>query len=151
MITQALTQLGNWAWPALGLVLLALELVAPGTFFMWLGLAALAVGAIAFFVDLGWQIELVLFGVLALVFVILGRRYFARRGDNNTDTPGLNARATSFVGRELTLHEPLVDGTGRVKIGDTLWRVEGPDMPAGTRARVTSARGGPLQVDRLEA
>lgn len=86
---------------------LGLELLAPGTFFMWLGLAALGVGAIAFFTDLSWQTEFVLFGVLALVFVIAGRRFFARQGDETTDTPGLNERGKSHLGREkISLAEP---------------------------------------------
>lgn len=117
---------------------------------MWLGLAALGVGAIAFFTDLSWQTEFVLFGVLALVFVIAGRRFFARQGDETTDTPGLNERGKSHLGREITLAEPLVGGTGRVKIGDTMWRIEGPDLPAGARVRVSAVRGAMLEVEHVQ-
>lgn len=150
MITQMFAQLGNWTWVVIGLVLLGLEVMVPGSFFMWLGLAALGVGVVTFFVDPGWHVELLLFGALALVFLVAGRRFFARRGDETNDTPGLNARADGFIGREVTLEEPLTGGTGRVKLGDTLWRVEGTDAPAGTKLKVVGARGGTLQVERSE-
>lgn len=146
MITQMFAQLGHWSWVVIGLALLGLEVLVPGSFFMWLGLAALGVGAVTFFVDVSWHVELLLFGALALVFILAGRRFFARRGDENNDTPGLNARADAFVGREVTLEEPIAGGTGRVKLGDTLWRVEGADAPAGTKLKVVGARGATLQV-----
>lgn len=151
MITQMFAQLGDWTWIVIGLALLGLEVLVPGSFFMWLGLAALGVGAVAFFFDPSWHVELLLFGVLALAFIIAGRRFFARRGDESNDTPGLNARAEAFVGREVILEEPLARGTGRVKLGDTLWRVEGDDAPAGTKLKVISARGGTLQVAPVDS
>lgn len=151
MITQMFAQLGDWTWIVIGLALLGLEVLVPGSFFMWLGLAALGVGAVAFFFDASWHVELLLFGVLALVFIIAGRKFFAQRGDESNDTPGLNARAEAFVGREVILEEPLASGIGRVKLGDTLWRVEGDDAPAGTKLKVISARGGTLQVAPVDS
>jgi hypothetical protein len=151
MITQMFAQLGDWTWIVIGLLLLGLEVLVPGSFFMWLGLAALGVGAITFFVDPSWHIELLLFGVLALLFIVAGRKFFALRGDETNDTPGLNARADAFVGREVVLDEPLAGGTGRVKLGDTLWRVEGADAPAGARLKVIGARGATLQVAPVDS
>lgn len=151
MITQMFAQLGDWTWIVIGLLLLGLEVLVPGSFFMWLGLAALGVGAITFFVDPSWHIELLLFGVLALIFIVAGRKFFALRGDETNDTPGLNARADAFVGREVVLDEPLAGGTGRVKLGDTLWRVEGADAPAGARLKVIGARGATLQVAPVDS
>lgn len=150
MIMQMFAQLGNWAWVVIGLALLALEIMVPGSFFMWLGLAALGVGLLTFFVDASWHVELLLFGALALVFILAGRKFFAKRGDDTNDTPGLNARADAFIGKQVTLEEPLTGGTGRVKLGDTLWRVEGEDAPSGTKLRITGARGATLQVERAE-
>ena len=42
MIAERSPRLGSWAWIILGLVLIGLELVAPGIFLIWLGLAAIA-------------------------------------------------------------------------------------------------------------
>ncbi|MEO0385657.1 MAG: NfeD family protein [Pseudomonadota bacterium] len=148
-MVEAFSELGEWTWITLGIALLGLELLAPGVFFMWLGIAAIAVGLVAFFNDMSWQVELILFAVFALTSIIAGRRFFARQGDETTDAPGLNERGKSYLGREITLDEPLVGGRGRVKLGDTLWRVEGPDLPAGARVRVAGARGATLQVEAL--
>lgn len=151
MTAQAFAQFGAWTWITLGIALLGLELLVPGSFLMWLGLAALGVGLVAFLLDLSWQMELVVFGVLALTFLFFGRRFFARRGDSSTDTPNLNDRAATHLGKQMVLGEPLSGGTGRVKLGDTMWRIEGPDLPAGTRVEVKATRGATLQVEPVQA
>ncbi len=81
MIINFLSQLGLWGWFVLGLVLLILEILAPGIFFIWFGLAALVTGVFAFLlgsvVGFGWQLQIVLFLVLAVIFVLAGRRVLA--------------------------------------------------------------------------
>jgi membrane protein implicated in regulation of membrane protease activity len=142
MLERIFAELGPWNWIALGFVLLALEIVAPGVFLLWIGLAALIVGALslmlwdaAFWV---WQAQVVVFLLLALVCAFAGKKVMSGRGDQ-TDQPLLNRRGDQLVGRTATLTEPIVDGRGRVKIGDTMWRVSGPDLPAGAKVRVKAA------------
>jgi membrane protein implicated in regulation of membrane protease activity len=142
MLERIFAELGPWNWIALGFVLLALEIVAPGVFLLWIGLAALIVGALslmlwdaAFWV---WQAQVVVFLLLALVCAFAGKKMMSGRGDQ-TDQPLLNRRGDQLVGRTATLTEPIVDGRGRVKIGDTMWRVSGPDLPAGAKVRVKAA------------
>ncbi len=142
--------LGVWNWFILAGVLFALELVAPGTFMLWLGFAAVAVGLISLFVDWGWQLQLIAFAVLSLVS-ILAWRWLGHRVEPVADRPFLNRRAEAFVGRVFTLEKPIVDGSGTVRIDDTVWRIMGPDTPAGSRVRVASADGTTLVVDRAEA
>lgn len=139
------TGLGPWNWIILGLILLGLELAAPGNFVVWFGLAALITGGIAFVADVGWQIEGLIFVVLAIVLVIGGRRYFAQRG-NQSERPFLNQRAMGLVGGTYVLDAPIVNGHGQVKIDDTNWRVVGPDLPSGARVKVVSADGAVLGV-----
>lgn len=142
MLIGFFSQLGPWNWIALGLVLLILEIVVPGVFLLWIGLAALIVGGLSLmFWDAGfwlWQVQVVLFLVLSLACALGGKRMMASRGDRS-DQPLLNRRGDQLVGRVATLTEPIVDGRGRVKIGDTMWRVSGPDLPAGTKVRVKAA------------
>ncbi|GLK54197.1 membrane protein implicated in regulation of membrane protease activity [Methylopila capsulata] len=146
MLVELIGGLGPWRWVVLGVALLAIELVAPGTVLLWLGLAAIAVGALAFLVDPGWQTEVLAFAVLGLAAAV-GWWFFGRR-DNAavSDRPLLNRRAHACVGRVLSLDEPLVDGAGRVRIDDTVWRATGPDLPAGARVRVMAAEGSTLKV-----
>ncbi len=141
--------LGPWIWWILGLVLLAAELAAPGVFLIWIGMAALVVGglSLAFWTDAwwSWQVQFLLFGVLSIVFAVGGRRIYAGRGDHS-DEPLLNRRGESLVGRTAVLAEPITEGHGRIRLGDTWWPVLGPDLPAGARVQVIEAHGRDLKV-----
>ncbi|WP_245294132.1 NfeD family protein [Methylobrevis pamukkalensis] len=140
--------LGPWAWWVFAAVLAGVEILLPGTFFIWFAAAAVVVGALALVVDLGWQAELLLFLLLAVVAALVGRRWYGTRSRPSDEAaPTLNDRAGGQVGRTALLEEPLVDGIGRIRLDDTVWRVEGPNLPAGTRVRIVSVRGGRLQVE----
>jgi inner membrane protein len=145
-----LAELGSWNWIILGIVLLALEIVAPGVFLLWIGVAALLTGTISLQLAetgfWGWQVQVLVFLVLSVVAVLVGRRFFSGRYVE-TDQPLLNRREAQLVGRTATLEEDIVDGRGRIRLGDTLWLVTGPDLPAGTRVRVASAANGELTVE----
>lgn len=138
--------LGVWNWFVLGAVLLAIEILAPGTFFLWFGLSAILVGAISVFVDWSWQAQIVLFAVLSVASVLMWRR-LGRKANEESDRPFLNRRPEGFVGRVITLEKPIVDGSGTVRIDDSVWRVRGPDAPAGSRIRVVAAEGALLVVE----
>jgi membrane protein implicated in regulation of membrane protease activity len=143
---EFIISLGPWAWIIAGVILFALEIALPGAFMMWLGIAAILVGAISLIVTVSWQMQCVLFAVFALASVPLWRR-FARKVDPQTDAPMLNRRTEALVGRTFTLEKPIVDGAGTVKIDDTIWRVQGPDAMAGSRVRVVRADGANLSVE----
>ncbi|HRN99908.1 MAG TPA: NfeD family protein [Nitrobacter sp.] len=148
-MVDLLASLGNWNWLILGLVLVGLELLTPGVFLFWLGLAAFLVGALSFALDPAWQTHLLMFAVFAAAAVPLWRR-MARRESGAAASPFLNRRAEALVGRVFTLERPIVDGTGIVRIDDTIWRVAGPDAPAGSRVRVVKADGASLTVAAAE-
>jgi hypothetical protein len=140
--------LGKWNWLILGGIFLLLELIAPGTFMLWLGLSALLVGLISLGVEWPWQYQLVAFALFALASIPLWRRV-ARRVEKPGDQPFLNRRADAFVGREFTLEKPITGGNGTVKIDDSIWRLAGPDCPAGSRVRVVRADAATLVVEPL--
>lgn len=139
------TEFGPWTWFILGGLLLLAELAMPGVFLLWFGLAALATGAIAYGVDLSWQTEVLIFAALAVVSVLVGRRV-TPGPDKASDRPFLNRRAEGYVGRIFVLDEPIQAEVGRVRINDTVWRIEGPDVPAGTSVKVVAADGATLKV-----
>lgn len=145
---DAVLSLGLWNWFILGALLLLLELFAPGAFMLWLGLAALAVGLISLAIDWSWQAQLVAFAVFSLALIPVWRR-FAPKVEQPSESPLLNRRAESYVGRVFTLEDPIVDGVGRVHIDDTIWRVSGPDSAAGSRVKVVRAEGPNLFVERV--
>ena len=145
-----LSALGIWNWFILGALLLGLEALLPGTFMLWFGLSALAVGLISLVVVWSWQAQLVAFSVLSIGAIVAWRRFSPKAPDAAPPVPFLNRRADGFVGRVFTLEKPIVDGAGSVKIGDTIWMVRGPDTPAGARVKVTAADGGTLVVAPAE-
>jgi len=151
MLMGILSDLGPWNWMLLGFVLLVLEIVLPGVFLLWIGIAAILTGALSLQLwDVSlwtWQVQVLVFLALSLISAYVGKRVTDARRDEETDEPLLNRRADQLVGRTAVLEEPILDGYGRIRLGDTIWRVAGPDLPAGTRVRVISAKGGELQVE----
>lgn len=145
-IQQAFEALGAaWSWVIGGLVLATAEILVPGIFLIWLGLAALATGLVTAAFPLPWQGQTLLFAALAVILAgvatALQRRRAARQGS------GLNRADRGLIGREAVLEAPIVEGTGRVRFDDTLWRVTGPDLPAGRRVRVIGISGTVLRVE----
>lgn len=150
MIHDLTSSLGPWSWWILGLILLAAELAAPGVFLIWIGAAAIIVGALSLMLwDTGfwsWQVQWLLFAVLSIVLALAGRRFYAGRRETS-DEPLLNRRGESLIGRTATLREPISEGRGRIHLDDTWWSVMGPDLPAGTRVKVVAANGRDLTVE----
>jgi membrane protein implicated in regulation of membrane protease activity len=149
MIESVVLELGPWNWIVLGCVLLALEIVVPGVFLLWIGIAALVTGAVSLlFWDAPWwlwQVQVVVFLMLSVIFAYGGSRLMRPRG-GDSDAPLLNRRSDTLIGKVATLTEPIKDGRGRVRIDDTMWRVTGPDLPIGTRVRVTAATATDLEL-----
>jgi inner membrane protein len=142
--------LGPWNWLIVAVVLLMLETVIPGVHFLWFGIAAAVVGALALSTGIVWQWQVLAF-VLLSVAVLFWVKRFARPDVAVSDLPDLNVRGQQYIGRSLVVEQAIENGRGRVRVGDTLWSAEGPDAPAGARVRVTGTRGTVLVVERAPA
>lgn len=145
-MTEMFSTLGTWNWLIFGFILMALELIAPGIFLFWLGLAALLVGLVSFGLHPTWQVQLLMFAVFAALAVPVWRKLAHSNRAASASHPFLNKRAEALVGRVFTLEKPIVDGFGTVRVDDTIWRVAGPDAPAGSRVKVVGASGANLTV-----
>lgn len=144
-----MTEVLFWHWWILAGILMVLEIVAPGVFLLWLGIAAAITGLIAYAVPaMDWQWEALIFALLSIV-IVWGWRSYQRRHPTETDLPMLNRRGEQYVGRRLSLDQPIVNGRGQVKVDDSTWRVEGADLPAGTAIVVTGVKGTILVVERV--
>jgi membrane protein implicated in regulation of membrane protease activity len=145
-MNEMFVTLGTWNWLIFGVILMALELIAPGVFLFWLGLAALLVGLLSFAFHPSWQVQILMFAVFAAAAVPVWRRVARSHAAGSNNSPFLNKRADALVGRVFTLEKPIVDGAGTVRIDDTIWRVAGPDAPAGSRVKIVQADGASLTV-----
>lgn len=145
-MAEMFSTLGTWNWLIFGFILMALELIAPGVFLFWFGLAALLVGLVSFALHPSWQSQLLMFAAFAVAAVPLWRRLSRSNREASQSNPYLNRRAAALVGRVFTLEKPIIDGSGTVRVDDTIWRVAGPDAPAGSRVKVVQVDGANLTV-----
>jgi len=141
---------GVWNWFIAGGILLGIEVLAPGTYMLWLGLSALLVGVISLVIDWPWQAQFIAFAVFSIASIPVWHRV-GRRVGKPDDQPFLNRRTEAFVGQVFTLDRPIQNGAGHIRVGDTVWRVTGPDSPAGKRVKVTRADGATLFVEPADA
>jgi len=141
--------IGGWSWLILGGLLLAIEVLAPGVFMLWLGLAAMITGVLTLLFSLGPQAQLIVFSIASLASVFIGRKFFA--GNNNpTDQPLLNERGDQLIGKTFTVIKAIEHGSGKIKIGDTVWSANGPDAKIGTQVNVVSVDGNRLSVELVK-
>ncbi len=145
-----LEQVVFWHWWMLAGLLLIFELTAPAFFFLWLGIAAAAVGLILLvFPSIGLETQLVLFSIASVVSIIIWRKYRESR-PLKTDQPNLNRRGHQYIGRVFSLNNPIINGEGKVTVDDSTWRVKGPDLPAGTSIKVTGVDGVIFTIEAAE-
>ena len=136
-------------WACVALVLIAAETLVPGAFLLWLGFAAAVVWALLLFLPFEPLWQVVAFAVLSFVSVGIYMQFFRGR-ERESDQPLLNRRGEQLVGQVFLLDQAIVDGRGRLKIGDAFWVAEGPELPQGARVRVVSAHNMSLQVRPLD-
>ena len=147
MIAEAVMGLGAWAWIILGVLLIGVELVAPGAFFVWFGLAAIATGLLDAVFGLSWQAAALVFALLSVAAVVLGRMISRSGPEPDNQAPHLSQRGQSLVGRVFVLDTPIKDGEGRIRVDDSSWRVTGVVRFAGAKVRVVRVEGSTLVVD----
>jgi len=133
-------------WAALALILIALETMAPGILLLWLGFAAAGVFVLLVLgLKLSVLTQTLVFVALSFISVGVYFRFF-RKSAENSDQPLLNLKQEQMIGKQLNLETAIVNGEGRVKIGDAFWQVQGPDLPHGTLVRVVSVDSAVLRV-----
>ncbi|MCG8433280.1 MAG: NfeD family protein, partial [Gammaproteobacteria bacterium] len=124
---------------------------APGAIFLWMGISAGILGAVLLALPgISWQVQFLVFSVLS-VGSIAGWRFYHKRNPTESDQPSLNRRGEQYVGRTFTLQDGITDGTGMIRVDDSRWKIEGEDLPAGTKVRVTGVEGTVLKVERETA
>ena len=138
----------HWHWLAIGLLLAAAEIAAPGVFMIWLSVAALVTGLVVWLLPIGLATQVVLFAVLAIVSVFLGKRYLRANPIEGAD-PKMNDRGARLVGETVVVTHAIDGGSGRVKQGDSEWLAKGPEAEPGTRMRVSGHDGAVLLVEHL--
>lgn len=142
-----LDQIEFWHWLIAAVVMIIIEMILPAAYFLWMGISAFVVGLSIYVVpDMPVLIQVIIFGVLSVVCLVLYKRH-KKSNPNVNDQPNLNRRGEQYVGRSFTLEEAIVNGVGKVKVDDSTWKVKGSDMPAGMKVRVMSVDGTVFNVE----
>ena len=135
------------AWLVAAVALGIAELAAPGIFLVFLAIAAAVTGVVLLALPgLPVMLQLLSFAAWSAVAVLIGRRWYADYPVESADAL-LNDRAARLVGGQVTVATAIVDGHGRVTIGDGSWPARGPDAPVGARLRVVAVEDGVVLVD----
>jgi membrane protein implicated in regulation of membrane protease activity len=134
--------LGPWNWIIAGVLLMVLETIIPGVYFLWFGISAVVVGILAFAFGeaIGQPWQLVLFAVISVATVFWVRN-FANAQRVESEDKDLNQRSAQYFGRVVVVEDAITGGRGRVRVDDTLWLATGADAPKGARVRITGAHG----------
>jgi inner membrane protein len=140
---------GAWFWWIVAGVLLIGELTMPGVFLIWLAGAATLTGIVDLVFHLNWQGELAVFAVVSVLLVIASWNYVRRQHSPKSDQPDLNQRQIGYVGRRSTVMQAISNGSGKVRIDDSVWDASGPDLPQGTQVIVTGVKGSTLVVEAV--
>ena len=136
-----------WYWWVLAVGFLAIELLAPGFFFLWLSVSAFVVGSILLMLpSLSFEVQLLLFSILAVISILVWRRYVSAKSQES-DQPLLNQRGAQYIGRTFNVVVAIENGQGKIKVGDSLWMVHGEDCPMGSKVKVVAVKGTVFDVE----
>ncbi len=142
----------NYGWWLLALVLIGAEMIAPGYFLLWIGIAAGCMGVITWiFPALPALAQAVSFGLLSIAACAAYWKFVRPFAEQRDDQPLLNKRGAQLVGQRFVLSEAIVNGRGKVRVGDGAWLASGPDLPAGSEVEVVAVDGTTLSVRVVSA
>ena len=137
----------HYLWWIVALVLIGAEVLLPGYFLLWIGIGAAATGLLVLVAPLPMLAQAIAFVVLAfLSCAIYWYQVRPRMRRTDQSEARLNRRGEQNIGRQYVLAEAIVNGRGKARVGDGLWLVSGPDLPAGSTVEVVAVDGNTLQV-----
>lgn len=137
-----------WYWWVISVLLLVIELLAPGFFFLWMSAAAFVTGALLLLVpSLSMEMQIFVFSVLSVISIAVWR-FYIKKYPLISDHPLLNKRSSQYVGRVFTLEAPIVNGEGKIKVDDSIWKVRGEDCDGSTKVKVVGVDGTILLVQK---
>jgi len=139
-----------WNWWVLALILLVVELLAPGFFFLWMAASGFVTGCLLLLIPaIDIKAQVLIFSVLS-VAAISAWKLYGKKHPIATDHPLLNKRGNQYIGRVFSLYQPIENGEGKIKVDDSIWKVHGEDCDINTKVKVVAIRGTVFDVERVE-
>jgi len=139
-----------WYWWVIGFILLVLEILTPGYFFMWMAISGFVTGILAFLIPAtSMDMQILIFSVLSVAAIIVWK-FYAKKHPMKSDHPLLNKRGVQYIGRVFNLYEPIKNGQGKIKVDDSIWKVHGEDCTIDNRVKVVAIRGTVFDVEKVD-
>lgn len=136
-----------WHWWVFAIVLIILEIFSAGAFFIWMAVAAAITGLVLLVMpEMTWQIQFIVFAVASIISIIAGRSFFNRKEINSED-PTIGELESSMIGKVFIVEKAIVNGSGRLKVGESTWKAKGPDCDVGSSVKVVAVNGAELVVE----
>jgi membrane protein implicated in regulation of membrane protease activity len=149
MLNGIFDNLLYWHWWLFAIALIIVEVFSAGAFFIWMGVAAIITGFVLLVMpEISWQTQFILFAVSSIVAILAGRSFFNRK-EINTEDPTLSSQESSLIGKSYTVEQAIINGSGRVKVGESTWKASGPDCKAGSSVKVIAVDGAELIVELI--
>lgn len=130
-----------WIWAIGALVIAVAEIVTPGFYLIWIAAGGAITALASFAFDLPLTTQLFIFAVSCSVTCVCGYFVYQKWITPIAGVPPLNQRDLEMVGATGTVFEAMINGRGKVELGDSVWLASGPDLPVGTPVVVTGMRG----------
>lgn len=139
-----------WHWWVIALVLLVVEILTPGFFFLWMAVSGFITGALVWLVpSISLNSQLFVFSIMSIV-TISAWKFYVKKHPIETDHPLLNQRGAQYIGRVFSLYEPIVNGQGKIKVDDSIWKVRGKDCNINTKVKVIAVRSTVFDVEKVQ-
>lgn len=139
-----------WYWWVLALVFLVVEILAPGFFFLWMAASGFVTGIMVWLIpSVSMNVQIFVFSAMSIAAILVWKLYIKKHA-TITDQPLLNKRGAQYIGRVFNLYQPIQNGQGKIKVDDSIWKVQGDDCDIKTRVKVTAIRGTVFDVEKVD-
>jgi inner membrane protein len=139
-----------WYWWVIALVLLVVEILAPGFFFLWMAVSGFITGAMVLLIPaISMNMQVLVFSVMSVVAIMVWK-FYGKKHPIESDHPLLNKRGDQYIGRVFSLYEPIKNGQGKIKVDDSIWKVRGEDCTIDNRVKVIAVRGTVFEVEKID-
>lgn len=130
-----------WIWAIAALVIALGELHAPGYYLIWIAAGAALTAIIGLAAGLTLEAQIGVFAAASLMSCVAGYFIYRKLLTAPGDAAPMNERALEMVGTAGVAAEAFHNGQGKVRLGDSVWLAEGPDMPEGAPVIVVALHG----------
>lgn len=139
-----------WGWTIVAACLGLAELHVPGSYLIWIALGGALTAALTSVFELSITAQIGGFIIASAISCGAGFLVYRRVDPQQFGTSTLNRRGLLMVGARGVVCSRIMNGEGKVRLGDTVWLAIGPEIAEGASVVVTSVHGSRLVVEEAE-